>query len=114
MSSPECTAWFERVPDSQKNQLAELRKYILSLGEDVVEEFKWSRPCYSNESGMFCYLYSTNKHATLGFGKGSSLADPSSLLEGNGKDMRHVKLPPGAKVNSPELRALLSQAVRQG
>jgi hypothetical protein len=113
MSSSECIAWIASVPESQKNQLTELRKHILSLGEDIVEEFKWSRPCYSNARGMFCYLNSTKKHATLGFEKGTSLTDPTSLLEGTGKNMRHVKLGPGAKVNSPELLFLLRQAVDQ-
>ena len=113
MSSPDCTAWFACLPESQKKQLTELRTLVLSLDEGIVEEFKWSRPCYSNEKGIFCYLHSTKKHATLGFEKGTSLADPALLLEGEGKNMRHVKLKQGANVSSKELLALLRQAISQ-
>jgi hypothetical protein len=113
MSSPECDAWFANVPASQLEQLRAVRALIKSLGAEIVEEFKWSRPCYSNERGIFCYLQSTKKHATLGFQRGASLEDPTSLLEGTGKDMRHVKLPSGAVAVSPALVALLRQAASQ-
>ncbi len=110
MSSLECTSWIEAAPEPQKKQLADLRRIILALGDGIVEEFKWSRPCYSNESGAFCYLHSTKNHATLGFDRGASLLDPSLLLDGTGKNMRHVKLKPGSDANSPEILALIRQA----
>ena len=113
MWSIECNMWFANLPDAQREQLVELRRLVMSLGEGVVEEFKWSRPCYSNEKGIFCYFHSTKKHATLGFEKGTSLADPALLLEGEGKNMRHVKLKQGANVSSKELLALLRQAISQ-
>ncbi len=110
MSSTECNAWFANRPDAQREQLVELRRLVMSLGEGVVEEFKWARPCYSNKTGPFCYLHSTKHHATLGFEQGASLADPDLLLEGEGKNMRHLKLKPGANVNTEPLMSLLRQA----
>jgi len=65
----------------------------------------------SNEDGLFCYLQSTRNHAALGFQKGASLNDPDRLLEGSGKDMRHIKFKNGATVNEPAVTALLKQAV---
>lgn len=59
MLSSECTAWFAGAPESQRAQLLQLRTLIVSLEQDVVEEFKWSRPCYFNARGMFCYLPAT-------------------------------------------------------
>ena len=113
MSSSECNVWFANLPDAQREQLVELRRLVLSLGEGIVEEFKWSRPCYSNDAGPFCYLHSTKHHATLGFERGTSLADPELLLEGEGRNMRHVKLMPGANVNTQALVFLLRQAYGQ-
>ena len=113
MSSIECNAWFANLPDAQREQLVELRRLVMALGEGIVEEFKWSRPCYSNNAGPFCYLHSTKHHATLGFERGTSLADPELLLEGEGKNMRHVKLEPSAGINTEALMLLLRQAYGQ-
>lgn len=110
MSSTECDAWFARAPAAQADRLRALRRLIKSLGNDIVEEFKWSRPCYSNGRGMFCYLHTTKAHAILGFEHGASLADPASLLEGTGKAMRHVKLRPGVGVDDSALVELLRQS----
>ena len=113
MSSNECNEWFASLPDAQREHLVELRRLVMSLGDGVVEAFKWSRPCYSNRTGPFCYLHSTKHHATLGFERGTSLVDPGSLLEGEGKNMRHVKLKPGGNVNTEALMSLLRQAHNQ-
>lgn len=113
MLSGECNAWFASAPASQVKQLKALRTLITSLDRGVVEEFKWSRPCYSTERGLFCYLHSTKAYATLGFHRGASLTDPAALLEGTGKDMRHVKIAADADVNGPALLALLRQAAGQ-
>lgn len=113
MTSTECNMWFANLPDAQREQLVELRRLVMSLGEGIVEEFKWSRPCYSNSTGTFCYLHCTKHHATLGFERGTSLNDPDLLLEGEGKNMRHVKLTPGASANSEALVSLLRQAYNQ-
>jgi hypothetical protein len=83
--------WFQSAVPDQRNVLLELRRFILSVVPDAVEEIKWSRPCYSTPRGMFCYLHSTKGHATLGFQRGASLRDPGRLLEGTGKEMRHIK-----------------------
>ncbi|MFA7441980.1 MAG: DUF1801 domain-containing protein [Lysobacteraceae bacterium] len=49
-------------------------------------------------------------HATLGFQQGASLDDPGKILEGTGKDMRHVKFKNGEKINTTAVIALLKQA----
>ncbi len=113
MSKTPVEAWFESVPRDQQETLLQLRAAVKKVAPDAVEELKWGRPCYSNEGGLFCYLHSTKSHATLGFQRGSSLRDPTNLLEGTGKDMRHVKLKLGASASSSAIQALLTQAASQ-
>lgn len=86
----ELELWFERAPQEQLEILREFRARILEF-EGVVEDFKWSRPCYSNKKGLFAYLNSTKNYAQLGFHFGSELLDSGGLLEGSGKRMRHIK-----------------------
>lgn len=49
-------------------------------------------------------------HATLGFHRGTSLDDPQELLEGTGKEMRHVKLKSAGEVDAAALESLVKQA----
>lgn len=110
MTTKNVDAWFEAVPPSQRATLLELRNLVFSVVPDAVEEIKWSRPCYSAARGLFCYLHSTRSHATLGFQKGTSLQDPDHLLEGTGKDMRHIKFQGSLGPLKAGVRKLIRQA----
>lgn len=59
----------------------------------------------------FCYLAVSSRHVSLGFLKGTSLADPGQLLEGTGKNLRHVKFRKVEELGRPGLRELISEAV---
>ena len=51
-------------------------------------------------------------HVTFGFARATSLPDPRQLLEGTGKNLRHVKVRDMAGVKSPGLRDLIRAAAR--
>jgi len=110
MSSSGANVWFKAVSPAQRGTLLALRQLILATAPDVVEEIKWNRPCYSNGRGTFCYLHSTKSYATLGFQKGTTLLDPDGLMEGTGKDMRHIKFRNGRSARDPGVLRLLRQA----
>ena len=58
----------------------------------------------------FGYVNAFKAHVNVGFFQGAELPDPAGLLEGSGKYMRHVKLRPGAAMNSAALRKLIDEA----
>ncbi len=58
-----------------------------------------------------CAIASHTDHTNLEFYRGVSLRDPAGLLEGTGKNLRHVKVHSVADVKQPPLRALLRQAL---
>jgi hypothetical protein len=49
-------------------------------------------------------------HVNVGFFQGALLHDPSGLLEGTGKRMRHVKLKPGSEADCAALGDLIDAA----
>jgi len=102
--------WFDLAPDDKKIILEALRKIILSQSSQVIEELKWSRPCYSNNGKLFCYLNVTKKHVTLGFEKGVLLKDPSKILKGTGKEMRHINFKTLDELKQPEIKQLIKEA----
>jgi len=58
----------------------------------------------------FGYVNVFTSHVNVGFFQGASLRDPSALLQGDGKRMRHVKLRPVAPINEESLFRLIESA----
>ena len=99
--------WLGELPPSNRAIAERLRKLIGGAAPALTETIKWGNPAYVG-NGNVCYLASGRDYVSLGFFKATSLDDPSGLLEGTGKSMRHVK------VHSPELqRAALGALVKE-
>jgi hypothetical protein len=62
---------------------------------------------------MFCYIATNAKHVNLGFPRGTSLADPNRILEGDGKTMRHIKFASMHDVERPFVRRYIQAAMEQ-
>jgi hypothetical protein len=69
----------------------------------------WGVPIFE-WNGPLCYLRVGKTHVTFGFPRGASLKDPGKLLEGQGNNLRHVKIKDVAQVRNPNLKQLLMQA----
>ena len=69
----------------------------------------WGIPTFDFH-GPICLLMVGKNHVTFGFTRGTSLADAAKLLEGTGKNLRHVKLKETAQVRDPNLRRLIHEA----
>ncbi|MXY56707.1 MAG: DUF1801 domain-containing protein [Gammaproteobacteria bacterium] len=90
-------AWFERMRD---------------CGQDVVELVHDGCPVACVQDVPFAYANAFTKHVNVGFFMGAFLPDPSALLKGTGKRMRHVKLFPGEQTDASGLAALIDAAYR--
>jgi hypothetical protein len=88
-------AWFQRMRE---------------CGRDVRELMHDGCPTACVEDAAFGYVGVFRAHANVGFFRGSELEDPTGLLEGTGKRMRHVKVKPGVDLDSAALAALISTA----
>ncbi len=58
----------------------------------------------------YAYAMPHKSYVNLGFFQGTSPPDPEQLLEGTGKNLRHVKLHTTAEVARPSIRKLLIAA----
>ncbi|MDO6391232.1 DUF1801 domain-containing protein [Pontibacter sp. BT731] len=77
--------------EKHKETLEALRQLVHNTVPGVTEEFKWSRPVFRANKD-FVYLKTAKTYVTLGFFQAEKLNDPNNLLEGTGKDMRHIKI----------------------
>jgi hypothetical protein len=57
-----------------------------------------------------CYIGVMKDHVNLGFLRGSQLADPQRILEGTGKQMRHIKIRNMSDLLRPAIRAYVQEA----
>jgi hypothetical protein len=58
-----------------------------------------------------CYVAIYPAHINLGFYHGATLSDPTALLEGTGKGLRHVKVKSLAAVNGAAFAQLVRAAI---
>ena len=79
-------------------------------GSDVRELMHDGCPTACVEDAGFGYVAAYRDHVNVGFFRGTSIPDPARLLEGTGRNGRHVKLRPGREVDAPALDALVAAA----
>lgn len=71
----------------------------------------WGIPTFEAKD-PFCFYMVGKNHVTFGFHYGTSLHDPQGLLEGSGKNLRHVKLRAVEELHRKGLKELVLAAAR--
>src|SRR5579863_5938132 len=71
----------------------------------------WGIPTFEAKN-PFCFYMVGKNHVTFGFHYGTSLDDPERLLEGTGKNLRHVKLRISEELERKGLRELVLAAAK--
>ncbi len=86
----EVTEYINNAPAQQKEILKTLRQVIHKTIPNTAEGLKWGIPVFS-KTKIFTYLRSTKNHVALGIYNVDRISDPKGLLEGTGKNMKHLK-----------------------
>ena len=81
-----------------------------TCGADVRELLHDGHPTACVADAGFAYVNAFRSHVNVGFFRGAVVADPTRMLEGTGRFMRHVKLRPGADVDAVALAKLIEMA----
>ena len=103
-------AYVEQRNPALKDVASAVRRLVKKAVPAAAEGVNpWGVPVFELD-GTLCFLMVGKSHVTLGFARGTSLGDPAGLLEGTGKNIRHVKLKTTEQVASPHLRSLLLEA----
>lgn len=85
-------------------------KRMRACGEDVMELIHDGCPVACVEDAPFAYVNVFKNHTNVGFFNGAHLEDPAGLLQGSGKNMRHVKLMPASVPDPVALGNLIHAA----
>lgn len=100
-----------------------IQELALALRELVIEEMA---PCHEyilevyivalrygpshKMKDSICYIGVMKNHINLGFLRGTELSDPQRILEGTGKQMRHIKIRNMSDLFRPAIRTYLQEA----
>jgi hypothetical protein len=78
--------------------------YVLAMNYGFSERMK--------DQAVYIGVYT--KHVNLGFHWGARLDDPEGVLEGSGKQMRHIQIKSQADLGSPVIRDYLLRSAPDG
>ena len=102
--------FIEALPNDIKEITTILRNLIFETSDKFTEEIKWSKPSYGINRNI-CYLQPSKNHVNLGFYFGASLIDKDNLLEGTGKQMRHIRIKKLDEIQPEKIKALIQEAI---
>jgi len=105
------------APTELRTICESLRRVIVSLHKNCVA-VAWPRHKIASfgvgpkkMTEHYAYIAVLRSHVNLGFYHGASLTDSSGLLEGTGKNLRHVKIRDLASAKRPAIAAWLREAI---
>lgn len=107
---PAIDAWFGSRADGLGTIARAWYERMRECGDDVRELLHDGHPTACVGEAAFGYVDAFRAHVNVGFFLGAHLADRAGLLEGTGKNMRHVKLRPGTEIDRQALAALIQAA----
>lgn len=107
---PAVAAWMHAHADALGAIAQRWFAVMRACGGDVRELLHDGQPTACVGDAAFGYVDAFTAHVNVGFFQGAALDDPSGLLEGAGKFMRHVKLRPGRDVDAAALTQLIEAA----
>ena len=107
---PQIETWFSDATNPLRSITRRWFEEMRDCGVDVRELVHDGCPVVCVEDAPFGYVNAFKAHANVGFFNGAMLPDPSGLMEGEGKRMRHVKLRPGKELNADALSDLIAAA----
>lgn len=110
----EAEKWFDDYVAQSAPELRPIAAAIRRLVRRAVPKSQeavnpWRIPTFDFH-GPLCFMMIGKRHITFGFPRGSWLKDSAGLLEGTGKNLRHVKLKSTAGLNIAGLRELLQES----
>lgn len=85
------TDYISKAPEAQIAMLEMLRQLAHDAVPGTTEAIKWGFPVFSKTKN-YAYFKASKQYIRFGFYNTEKIADRDTVLEGTGKDLRHVKI----------------------
>jgi hypothetical protein len=107
---PAIDAWMKARGGALGSIAHEWFGVMRECGDEVRELLHDGCPVACLGDAPFGYVNVFTSHVNVGFFHGAALPDPARLLEGTGRNMRHVKVRPGTATDAASLTRLIETA----
>jgi hypothetical protein len=101
----------EKTSGWQAEAVGRLVGLVQQAAPEATSSIKWGQPVFES-NGPFAYIRPAKAHVTLGFWRGTEIADPEKLLSGDGDRMAHMKITSLDQIDPKALAAMIENAVR--
>ena len=109
-ASSEIKSYLSKKDPKLQKVAGDVRSQVKKIVPGVTETVNaWGIPTFETQD-PFAYMMVGKNHVTLGFHYGTSLEDPHGLLQGTGKNLRHVKLRTPEDLSRAGIRELIATA----
>jgi hypothetical protein len=88
----ECQEFIAALDPEKQAVVQVLRDAALAVSTGISEGIKWDALCFFKGDRAFVGLMPYRNYVSVIFDRGSEMADDLGVLEGNGKQMRHIKI----------------------
>ena len=102
--------YIEKQKSPQKEILQKLRNIFQKTLLDFEEKMRWGVPTFAG--GKF-YIVALKNHVNVGFAIKGLSKNETSLFEGTGKTMRHIKIPTLEDVDEEKLVELIEMVSKK-
>jgi hypothetical protein len=103
-------AFVGEIEPGKRAHVEALRSFVKKEAPGLREAIRWGNLSWMGNKDV-CWVLVYDSHVDFGFHKGTSLKDPKGLLEGTGKNLRHIKIRGPKDIKPKDFAALLKQAV---
>jgi hypothetical protein len=103
--------FLKRVQPEHHDIIQDLDSSIRKAAPDLVVSLKWKTRLITT-NGMPAHFLNHPDFVNLQVWGGAEFEDPTGLLQGTGKGMRHIKFVAGAKFNHSAVEAIIKQAAK--
>ena len=103
--------FLKKVPAEQHALVRSLDAVISKAAPDLTTSLKWGNLTYQGAK-IVCSVVSHRNHVNVQLWAGAELDDPTGLLEGTGKEMRHIKVSSEADLVAKVVAGFVKQAAR--
>jgi hypothetical protein len=115
-ASKEIIQFLSNYDESVFDNAMPLREIVHSKLPNIIEQLdlpaKMIAYAYGQKyADLICVIIPSKKGLKLGFNKGSTLPDPTKLLEGTGKISRYIVIKSAEDIANPAIKDLLDAAL---
>lgn len=80
------------LPNDFHTIATQLRRHFLTAKPTLIESIKYGGLVFSDDGELIAGIFAYKNHLSVEFSHGIDLPDPNQILDGKGKQRRHIKL----------------------